>query len=94
MLVTDGPYAAGAVAIHVANVASISAGRTIVVEQSDGSQQTAVVTGVSGNAVTFTPAIATGKTIATGAQVLVNGDLVIAFNEGAQCSASNITLVT
>lgn len=94
MLVTGGPYNAGASTINVANVSSIAQGRTILVNQSDGSQLQAVVTGVVGNAVSFTPAIASGKTIATGAQVLINGDLSIAFNEGALCATSNITLVT
>lgn len=94
MLVTGGPYAAGVSTINMANVASISIGRTILVAQADGSQLQAVVTGVSGSAVSFTPAIAIGKSISNGAQVLVNGDLNIAFNEGAVCAASNITLVT
>jgi nitrogen regulatory protein PII len=94
MLVTSGPYAAGATTINVANVASLSAGRSILVNQSDGSQLSATITGIVGNAVTFTPAIAIGKTINTGAQVLVNGDLVLAFNEGAQCVATDITVTT
>lgn len=93
MLVTGGPYTAGAVTINVANVASLANGRSIIVNQSDGSQLTAVITGITGNAVTFTPAIASGKTINAGAQVLVNGDLNIAFNEGAQCTASDINLI-
>lgn len=93
MTVTGGPYTAGATTINIANVASLANGRSILVNQSDGSQLTATITGIAGNAVTFTPAIATGKTINTGAQVLVNGDLVIAFNEGAQCSAANITVL-
>ncbi len=93
MLVTGGPYAATATVINVGNVASIASGRSILVTQSDGSQLAAVVTGVSGSAVTFTPAVAAGKTINTGAQVLVNGDLILAFNEGAQCSATNITVL-
>jgi hypothetical protein len=94
MLVTGGPYGAGATVIDIANVASLSNGRSIIVNQTDGSQLTATITGIAGNAVTFTPAIATGKTIDAGAQVLVNGDLTLAFNEGAQCTAANISLVT
>lgn len=94
MLVTGGPYAAGANVISIANVSSIAAGRTVLVTQADGSQLASVVTGVSGNSITFTPAIASGKSIVAGAQVLVNGDLNIAFNEGAQCATSDITLVT
>jgi uncharacterized phage protein gp47/JayE len=94
MLVTGGPYNAGANTINVANVASLSNGRSILVNQTDGSQLSAVITGIAGNAVTFTPAIASGKTINAGAQVLVNGDLAIAFNEGAQCVAADITVTT
>lgn len=94
MLVTGGPYTAGATVINVANVASLANSKSIIVNQTDGSQLTAVITGIAGNAVTFTPAIATGKTIATGAQVLVNGDLILAFNEGAQCVATDVNLVT
>ncbi len=94
MLVTGGPYTAGASTISIANVASLANGRSIIVNQADGSQLTAVITGITGNAVAFTPAIATGKTINTGAQVYVNGDLTFAFNEGAQCAASDINLVT
>lgn len=93
MLVTGGPYTAGATTISVANVASLAAGRSILVNQSDGSQLSATITSITGNAVTFTPAIATGKTISTGAQVLVNGDLSIAFNEGAQCVAADVTVL-
>ncbi|MBB3004351.1 putative phage protein gp47/JayE [Paraburkholderia tropica] len=93
MLVTAGPYSAGTTTISVANVASLAAGRSIIVNQSDGSQLNATITSITGNAVTFTPAIATGKTIATGAQVLVNGDLSIAFNEGAQCVAADVTVL-
>ncbi|WCM21351.1 hypothetical protein NDK50_07860 [Paraburkholderia bryophila] len=93
MLVTGGPYAAGISTISIANVASLANGRSIIVSQADGSQLTATITGISGNAVSFTPAIATGKTINTGAQVLVNGDLTIAFNEGAQCTAANVTVL-
>jgi len=94
MLVTGVPYTAGTATINIANVSSLANGRSIIVGQADGSQLTATITGITGNAVTFTPAIATGKTINAGAQVLVNGDLTIAFNEGAQCSAANINLVT
>jgi hypothetical protein len=93
MLVTGGPYNAGAITINVANVASLANGRSIIVNQSDGSQLTATITGIAGNAVTFTPAIATGKTINAGAQVLVNGDLSLAFNEGAQCVAADVTVL-
>lgn len=93
MLVTGGPYAAGVSTISIANVASLANGRSVIVNQSDGSQLTAVITGISGNAVTLTPAIAAGKTINSGAQVLVNGDLIIAFNEGAQCVAADVNLV-
>jgi uncharacterized phage protein gp47/JayE len=93
MLVTGGPYNAGAITINVANVASLSNGRSIIVNQSDGSQLTATITGIAGNAVTFTPAIAIGKTINAGAQVLVNGDLSLAFNEGAQCVAADVTVL-
>jgi uncharacterized phage protein gp47/JayE len=93
MLVTGGPYTTGAATINVANVASLANGRSILVAQSDGSQLAAVITGIVGNAVTFTPAIAAGKTINTGAQVLVNGDLVLAFNEGAQCVAADVTVL-
>lgn len=94
MIVTGGPYIAGATTISVQNVASLGTGNSIIVDQSDGSELTAVITGISGNAVTFTPAIAAGKTINNGAQVYVNGDLVFAFNEGAQCTADDINLVT
>lgn len=94
MLVTGGPFSAGAATISVANVTSLANGRSIVVNQIDGSQLNSVITGIAGNAVTFTPAIAAGKTIAAGAQVLVNGDLILAFNEGAQCATTNINLVT
>lgn len=94
MLVTGGPYTTGAVTINVANVASLANGRSIIVNQTDGSQLTATITGIVGNAVTFTPAIAAGKTINAGAQVLVNGDLVLAFNEGAQCVAADINVTT
>lgn len=93
MLVTGGPYNAGATTINVANVASLSAGRSIIVNQADGSQLAATITGIVGNAVTFTPAIASGKTINAGAQVYVNGDLLIAFNEGAQCVAADVTVL-
>lgn len=92
MLVTGGPYAAGAVTVNVANVSSLANGRPILIDQTDGSQLAATVTGIAGHAVTFTPAIGAGKTIAATAQVLVNGDLNIAFNEGAQCIAADITL--
>lgn len=94
MLVTGGPYTTGATTINVANVASLANGRSIIVNQTDGSQLTATITGIVGNAVTFTPAIAAGKTINTGALVLVNGDLVLAFNEGAQCVAADINVTT
>jgi uncharacterized phage protein gp47/JayE len=94
MLVTGGPYSAGASTINVANVASLANGKSIIVNQSDGSQLTAVITGIVGNAATFTPAIAGGKTINNGAQVLVSGDLVLAFNEGAQCVAADINVTT
>jgi uncharacterized phage protein gp47/JayE len=93
MLVTGGPYTAGTSTINIANVASLANGRSILVNQSDGSQLAATITGISGNAVTFSPAIATGKTINAGAQVLVNGDLTIAFNEGAQCTPSDVTIL-
>lgn len=93
MLVTGGPYNAGAITINVANVASLANGRSIIVNQTDGSQLVATITGIAGNFVTFTPAIAAGKTIAAGAQVLVNGDLILAFNEGAQCTATDINLI-
>jgi hypothetical protein len=93
MLVTGGPYSAGATTINVANVASLSNGRSILVNQADGSQLSATITNIAGNAVTFTPAIASGKTINTGAQVYVNGDLLIAFNEGAQCVAADVTVL-
>jgi len=94
MLVTGGPYTTGATVIDIANVASLANGKSIIVNQTDGSQLTAVITGITGNAVTFTPAIAAGKTIDAGAQVLVNGDLTLAFNEGAQCVATDVNLVT
>lgn len=94
MLVTGGPYTAGTATINIANVASLANGKSIIVNQSDGSQLTTVITGIAGNAVTFTPAIATGKTINTGAQVLVNGDLLLAFNEGAQCVVADVNLIT
>lgn len=94
MVVTGGPYTAGTGTINIQNVASLSNGRSIIVNQTDGSQLTATITGITGNAVTFTPAIATGKTINAGAQVYVNGDLTLAFNEGAQCVASDINLIT
>jgi hypothetical protein len=94
MLVTGGPYNAGATTINIANVASLANGRSIIVNQTDGSQLTATITNIVGNAVTFTPAIAAGKTINAGAQVLVNGDLVLAFNEGAQCVAADINVTT
>jgi len=94
MLVTGGPYTAGTATINIANVASLANGKSIIVNQTDGSQLTAVITGIAGNAVTFTPAIAAGKTINAGAQVLVNGDLTLAFNEGAQCVATDVNLVT
>lgn len=94
MLVTGGPYNAGATTINIANVASLANGRSIIVNQTDGSQLTATITGIVGNAVTFTPAIAAGKTINAAAQVLVNGDLVLAFNEGAQCVAADINVTT
>lgn len=93
MLVTGGPYSAGTATINIANVASLANGKSIIVNQSDGSQLTSTITGITGTAVTFTPAIATGKTINAGAQVLVNGDLVIAFNEGAQCTSSDVTIL-
>lgn len=94
MLVTGGPYNAGATTINIANVASLANGRSIIVNQTDGSQLTATITGIVGNAVTFTPAIAAGKTINAGSQVLVNGDLALAFNEGAQCVAADINVTT
>lgn len=93
MLVTGGPYTAGANVINVANVASLANGRSIIVNQTDGSQLTATITGISGTAVTFTPAIASGKTINAGTQVLVNGDLTLAFNEGTQCVAADVNLI-
>ncbi|MFM0044133.1 baseplate J/gp47 family protein [Paraburkholderia sediminicola] len=94
MLVTGGPYTAGANVINIANVASLANGKSIIVNQTDGSQLTAVITNITGNAATFTPAIAAGKTINAGAQVLVNGDLTLAFNEGAQCVVGDVNLVT
>jgi uncharacterized phage protein gp47/JayE len=94
MLVTGGPYNAGATTINIANVSSLANGRSIIVNQADGSQLTSTITGIVGNAVTFTPAIAAGKTINAGAQMLVNGDLVLAFNEGAQCVAADINVTT
>jgi uncharacterized phage protein gp47/JayE len=94
MLVTGGPYNAGVATINIANVASLANGRSIIVNQTDGSQLTATITGIVGNAVTFTPAIAAGKTINAGSQVLVNGDLALAFNEGAQCVAADINVTT
>ena len=94
MVVIGGPYTSGTSTINIQNVASLANGRSIIVNQADGSQLTAVITGIAGNAVTFTPAIASGKTIDAGAQVYVNGDLTIAFNEGAECIAADINLVT
>lgn len=94
MVVTGGPYNTGAATINVQNVSSLANSRSILVNQTDGSQLAATITNIVGNAVTFTPAIAAGKTINAGAQVYVNGDLTLAFNEGAQCVASDVNLVT
>jgi uncharacterized phage protein gp47/JayE len=96
MTVVGGPYSAGATSIDIQNVASLSNGQKILVNQSDGSQLSATITGVtpgSPGIVAFTPAIATGKQINSAAQVYVNGDLIVAFNEGAQCPASNVTVL-
>lgn len=96
MTVVGGPYSAGATSIDVQNVASLSSGQKILVNQSDGSQLSSTITGITPGTpgvVSFTPAIATGKTINSSAQVYVNGDLIIAFNEGAQCTAADITIL-
>lgn len=91
-MVTTASASAGATTITVENTASIANGQKMLVDQADGSQLAATVTNVSGSTVTFTPAIASGKSVNSGAQVLINGDLVFAFNEGANCEASDVTI--
>lgn len=91
-MVTTAPASPGATTITIENSASIANGQKILVDQADGSQLSATVTNVSGSTITFTPAIASGKSVDSGAQVLINGDLVFAFNEGANCEASDVTV--
>jgi len=93
-MVTTQSAAAGANTITVENVANIADGQKILVDQADGSQLAATVTSITGNAVAFTPAVASGKSINAGAQVLINADLAFAFNEGANCQASDVTVNT
>lgn len=91
-MVTTASASAGATTITVENAASIANGQKMLVDQADGSQLAATVTNVSGSTVAFTPAIASGKSVNSGAQVLINGDVAFAFNEGANCEASDVTV--
>ncbi|MGI4812024.1 MAG: baseplate J/gp47 family protein, partial [Janthinobacterium lividum] len=94
MTVIGGPYAAGATTINVANAANFANGQAIQITQSDGSMASGTVTGVSGAAVSFTPPIASGKTVVNGALAYVAGNLSVAFNEGGNCAVANITLTS
>lgn len=91
-MVTTASAAAGATTIIVENVASMANGQLMLVDQADGSQLAATIAGISGGTVTFTPAIASGKSISSGAQVLINADLEFSFNEGANCQTSDVLI--
>lgn len=94
MLVTAGPYAAGVQVVSMSQVAQLNSagGQMIAIPLDNGALFIASSGGTSGGSVVFTPPIPAGRQILSGAQVYVNGDLTLAFNEAAICSPSNITL--
>jgi uncharacterized phage protein gp47/JayE len=93
MVTIGGPYAAGVTTVSIGRVTEISIGTGIAITMDNTTTFPAVVTGIAGDAVTFTPGIPAGRTVQTGALVYVIGDLDIAFNEAALCVANNIQVL-
>ena len=93
MVATGGPYAAGATRIAVTNATNYQSGFVCQLTRDDASLQQVTVSGVSGNAITFAPAVATGRSVPNGALIYVQGDVAAAFNESLTATASTIDLV-
>ena len=93
MVVTGGPYTAGATTVNVTGASSfIPNGSKVTFILDNGVQWPVVVSGVAGTAVTFSPAIPTSRSIVNGSLAYVNADIALAFNELPLCASSNIAL--
>lgn len=92
MVAVGGPFAAGATTIHVTNTANYATGKVIYITLDDLNLHTAVVTGVSGVAVSFAPAIPVSRSAQNGALVYVVGDVAIAFNEAVNTAVADVML--
>ena len=90
MVTTTSVYSGGATSMNMASTSNYAVGQTINFLLSSGNYLTAVLTGVTGSAISFTPAIPSGSTVAIGTLVYVAGDVVLAFNEGAYATSSNV----
>lgn len=93
MIVSGGPYSAGTGTITVGAVAgNIASGQLIGITLSTGAIHYAAVTSIAGANVTFTPVTPALSTVNNGALVYVAGDLVMAFDEGANTATTNVTV--
>jgi uncharacterized phage protein gp47/JayE len=93
VIVTGGPYGAGTTTVNVANANDLTIGYSIYLVLDNGAIFGANITGISGSAVTFTPAVPSLRSIPNGSYVHTNGDLPIAFYEMAVSSGTNATLI-
>jgi uncharacterized phage protein gp47/JayE len=93
MLVTGGPFAAGATAINVAHVTDIIAGKTCFLTLDNGSYWQVLISSVVGNTINFLGyAIPGGRSVNTGSLVYVVGDLIIAFKEATTALVTDVTV--
>ncbi len=93
MVITGGPYMAGATTIHVTHASDYHDGDLIAITLDNTTRLTALVVGAPvGTAVTFAPAIPGGRQTNNGAFVFVANDLTIAFNEAAETDVADLTV--
>ncbi len=93
MVVSGGPYAAGATTVTVARVAELAVGQQGQIFLDNGAVHSLAITGIAGNDVTFSPAVPTGRTVQNGALFYSSASLGIAYNEAATAVPANATSV-
>ena len=94
MVVEDGPFIAGATAIHVGNPDDFKASQAIAITLDNNSIHYTTVNGApSGTTINISNAIPVGRSVQNGALVYIAGDLTIAFNEAAEATAADTRLV-
>jgi len=94
MVVTGGPYVAGATAINILSINNISVGDTCYLTQDNGGFWKIVVSDVTGLTISFAGyAIPVGNQISAGSLVYLADDIAIPFTQATIADTTDITIV-